>query len=628
MYIILALTLHVSNSSNVAAQLPPGGFSSAVISTEYKEAVGLTFSKDGNDMFVWERTGKVWVVNNNQKQLLLDISPEVGSWHDHGMLGFALHPQFETNGFFYVLYVVDRHYLMTAGTASYKPATNEYFTATIGRLTQYTATKTGNIFSVDPASRKILIGQSRTTGIPILSKTHGVGTLLFGSDGTLLISTGDGASPSSADVGSASESYYSRALADGIITPLHDVGSLRSQMLESLNGKILRIDPLTGEGIASNPFYEPSNPNSVRSRIWALGLRNPFRVTLKPGTGSIDRIAANPGVLYVGDVGWNTWEEINVVTKPGMNFGWPIFEGLEAQEIYSNTKTSNPYTPNPLFLTNNCSQQYFTFQDLIKQTTASGVVSFKNPCDNSQSLPASVQTFIHSRPIIDWKHGTGPSRTGIFNGEAAAMINIGASGSPVTGPQFGGSSSTGGVFYTGNDFPPEYKNTYFHGDYGLGWIRNISLTGDDKPVSVKNFISTGASVVSMATHPTLGGLFYIHLGIDGAEIRRIYYGASRPPVPVATMDKFYGPSPLQVQFTGSNSTDPENSALTYEWNFGDGTAVSTLANPTHTFIAPAGIPAKYIITLKVTNNKGISAVNNTLFVSVNNTPQRLPSQAR
>jgi glucose/arabinose dehydrogenase len=620
LYTALALGLHLSVLHFVAAQTPPGGFSSVVISSEFSEAVGLTFSKDGNDMFVWERTGKVWVVTNNQTQLLLDISQEVGSWHDHGLLGFALHPQFETNGYFYVLYVVDRHYLMNVGTAAYDPAKNEYFAATIGRLALYKATKTGNIFSVDPASRKILIGQTRSSSIAILSKTHGVGSLVFGTDGTLLISSGDGASPSSVDVGSAVESYYSRALADGIITPLEDVGSLRSQLLESLNGKILRIDPMTGEGIPSNPFYDASDPNSVRSKIWALGFRNPFRMNLKPGTGSTDKSEANPGVLYVGDVGWNTWEEINVVNKGGMNFGWPIFEGLEAHEVYSNTRTSNPYTPNPLFLTNNCTQQYFTFQDLIQQTTASGIVSFKNPCDNSQTLPDSVTTFIHSRPIIDWKHGTGPARTGIFNGERAAVINVGATGSPVTGPQFGGSSSTGGVFYTGSDFPPEYKNTYFHGDYGAEWIRNISLTADDKPVSVKNFINIGASVVAMTTHPIQGGLYYIHLGTEGAEIRRIYYGANRPPVPVAIMDKMYGTSPLQVQFTGSNSSDPEGSPLTYEWNFGDGTAVSTLANPTHTFIAPAGIPTKYIITLKVTNTKGASAINKTLFVSVNNTP--------
>jgi hypothetical protein len=94
----------------------------------------MTFSKDGNQMFVWERGGKVWVVENGVKSLLLDISPEVGAWHDHGLLGFALDPRFEINGYFYVLYLVDRHHLLYNGTATYSATTNLYFAATIGRL--------------------------------------------------------------------------------------------------------------------------------------------------------------------------------------------------------------------------------------------------------------------------------------------------------------------------------------------------------------------------------------------------------------------------------------------------------------------------------------------------------------
>ena len=69
------------------------------ISNQWNEVVGMSFTKDGNSMFVWERGGRVYVVINNQKQLLLDISDEVGGWHDHGLLGFALHPNFDQNGF-------------------------------------------------------------------------------------------------------------------------------------------------------------------------------------------------------------------------------------------------------------------------------------------------------------------------------------------------------------------------------------------------------------------------------------------------------------------------------------------------------------------------------------------------
>jgi glucose/arabinose dehydrogenase len=83
----------------------------------------------------------------------------------------------------------------------------------------------------------------------------------------------------------------------------------------------------------SNPFYATANPGSVRSKVWALGFRNPYRMAIRPGTGSSNPADGNPGVLYVGDVGWTASEEINVVRKPGMNFGWPLFEGLTQQSF-------------------------------------------------------------------------------------------------------------------------------------------------------------------------------------------------------------------------------------------------------------------------------------------------------
>ncbi len=90
---------------------------------------------------------------------------------------------------------------------------------------------------------------------------------------------------------------------------------MRVQSLDSLSGKILRINPLNGSGLPDNPFYD-GQPDSNRSKVYQYGLRNPFRFSVIPGTGQI----------MVGDVGWTQWEEINVGTA-GMNFGWPYFEG-------------------------------------------------------------------------------------------------------------------------------------------------------------------------------------------------------------------------------------------------------------------------------------------------------------
>src|SRR5262249_20663971 len=116
------------------------GFSASTYSTGWTEAVGIIFghNPDGTKerAYVWERGGKVWIVEDGVKLAtpLLDISDEVAGYRDFGLLGFALDPNFATNGRFYVMYEVDRHHLDYFGTPNYNPATNDYFKPTIGRI--------------------------------------------------------------------------------------------------------------------------------------------------------------------------------------------------------------------------------------------------------------------------------------------------------------------------------------------------------------------------------------------------------------------------------------------------------------------------------------------------------------
>lgn len=621
---LVLLTLFFYASPSIA-QTPPAGFSNIKIGSEWQQPLGVAFTPDGARTFVWEKGGKVWSVQDGVKNAtpFIDISQEVGNWRDYGLLGFAFDPNFASNGYIYLLYVVDRHHLFNYGTASYKPTSNAYNNATIGRLTRYTATASSNFQTIDINSRKVLLGETRTTGIPIMSTTHGVGSLVFGTDGTLLVSCGDGASYTTTDTGGGvSGSYAVQAETDGIIRKEENVGAFRSQMLSSLNGKVLRLDPATGNGVASNPFYDPTNPRSAKSRTWAVGLRNPYRMTLRPGTGSQFASDGNPGILYIGDVGWNNWEELNIADKGGLNFGWPIFEGLEANPSYSATSVPNADAPNPQYNVSGCTQQYFYFTDLIKQATQNPNPTFPNPCNASQQIPAQY-TFLHTRPAIDWKHGKTPlARTGTFSGENATVTSIGAAGSPVVGSQFSGNSSTAGVWYTGDAFPAEYKNSYFHGDYAAGWIRKLDFDGVDRPLQVNKFIDSSANVIHMTMHPTDGSLYYVHLGTVSPflqEVHKVFYSANHPPEAIASANKTYGPGPLTVQFTGSQSVDPEGQPLTYAWNFGDGSAISTAANPSYTFTAPAGVPKQFNVTLKITDVEGASSTT-TLAISVNNTP--------
>jgi len=628
-------------SGTLFSQSLPAGFSISDIGTAWNQAVGAAFTKDGKKLFVWEKAGKIFVCTwNNTSQTyvkqstpVLDISPEVGDWRDHGLLGFTIDPNFDSNGLIYLMYVVDRHYLINFGTAAYSDATNDYFSATIGRVTRYkTTTDATNAVTADLSSRKILIGESKTTGIPMLFESHGVGSLVFAFDGTLLASAGDGASYNGDDTGSLAETYYQQALADGIIRPEENVGAFRSQMINSLNGKILRIDPGTGDGIPSNPFYQSAQPRSARSRIWAMGLRNPFRMTVKPNSGSINPATGDLGEIYVGDVGYSTFEELSIIDKAGQNCGWPIYEGQAltrtgslsySKYVASSKLVLNRDEPNPLYGSGGCTQKYFYFGDLLKQITADGNTTIYNPCSNSTPITSpNSNRFVHHRPVIDWAHSsTDPdsSRIGIFIENNAAVAQLGSPQSGVAGNPFNGYCTIGGTWYTGSTFPTQYQNTFFFGDYVNHWIRVITMKNSIEMQKVEAFASGFNALVFITQNPMDGSLIAIDYWSSlGTRLYKIKYGGNQPPIVKISADKIYGPSTLSVNFTGSNSSDPEGAAITYMWDFGDGNT-STTANPSHNFTSAANTPKKYVVKLTVTDNMSMSSTDS-IIISVNNTP--------
>lgn len=611
-----ALAVFPLFTPSCVAQTVPNGFSDAVVVSGFNAPVGFTFDANGR-MYVWEKSGKVWIVDNGTRypNPLIDLSEEVGDWRDHGCLGFALDPAFLTNGRIYLFYAVDRNYLMNFGQPGYDPAADLYFSASIMRLTRYTAI--GPAFTtVNPSSRTVLLGETKKKGVPLLFESHSTGSLVFASDGTLMLSTGDGASYNSTDVGGDPQTYFSQALADSIITPAENVGAMRSQMLSSMNGKLLRIDPETGNGVPSNPFYDPAAPRSAQSRVWALGLRNPYRFTRRPGTGSTDPADGDPGVFYIGDVGWSIYEELNVCYTGGMNFGWPVFEGMEENGSYLYARTPNSEAPNPLYGQGLCTQRYFDFQDLLKQETLVHPTGLPNPCDPGTLIPPNIHTFTNDRPMIDWVHGN-QSRCSAFNGNMAVQYDLDDPNSPVPGPRFGGNASVGGSFITGTGWPAGYQGSYFQGDYAGAWIRRVNVTADNKAVQVFDFGSNLGAVVFLKEGPD-GALWYVRY--ETGQIRKISpLGVTNlPPVAVAEQNVLFGPGPLTVNFTGVNSTDPENGPLTYLWAFGDG-GTSTMAAPSHVFNAAAGVPTTFTVTLTVRDdhNQPNSA---TLLVNVNNTP--------
>ena len=123
--LILALSL-LGVAGLARADLPPG-FVRIPVHGTFDQPAGVTFDNNGR-MYVWERGGRVWIVENNVKAAtpLVDISDEVGWWGDHGLLGFALHPNFLENGWIYLFYAVDHYHLTNAGSPSYDPNVSEF----------------------------------------------------------------------------------------------------------------------------------------------------------------------------------------------------------------------------------------------------------------------------------------------------------------------------------------------------------------------------------------------------------------------------------------------------------------------------------------------------------------------
>ena len=589
-------------------------FSASSIGSGWSEPVGAVFNKTGTKLFVWEKGGKVFVCNWNatsqtyvkQSTVVLDISPEVGNWRDHGMLGFALDPNFDVNGFIYLLYVVDRHHLIYFGTGTYNASTNDYLKATIGRITRYRLITSGSNQIAEATSRTILLGESKSTGFPILHESHGIGSLAFAADGTLLASCGDAASYNTTDAGNLAETYQVQSMADGNIRANENVGSFKSQMINSLAGKIIRIDPATGNGISSNPFYQSSSTRSARSRVWALGLRNPFRFCVRPNTGATNPTAGDVGELYVGDVGWTTYEELNIIRAPASNCGWPIFEGFNYHPGYAAATTSNKDELNPLFGTGGCTQQWFTFQNLIKQATPNNVHTVYNPCNPSVAISSgNSRRHFHRAPAIDWKHGVDSARVKYFDGTTLKVNQIGSVASGVTGTPFRGNAASGSSWYSGNMFPASYKNTYFQADYGGAWLKNFTIQYTDQVTKVRDFATGFAAIVCVTENPLDGSIVVVDIGT--AEVKKIRYGGNQSPVVIMSSNQTYGTSPLIVNFTGNTSYDPGGGAITYAWNFGDPTSssnTSTLANPSHTFTTTNSSPKKYVVKLTVTDNQG------------------------
>ncbi|MFC7590556.1 LamG-like jellyroll fold domain-containing protein [Nonomuraea antimicrobica] len=266
------------------------------------------------------------------------------------------------------------------------------------------------------------------------------------------------------------------------------------------------------------------------ARIIAYGQRNPFRFAIRPGTSEV----------WAGEVGWNTWEEINRVADPTgsvANFGWPCYEGSGRQGGYDNLNLTL--------------------------------------CENLYAAGPGA----HTQPYFAWNHGSRPA--------------------PNDPCPSGGSSSSGVAFYTGGSYPDSYDGAMFFSDYSRScvWVMTKGANGLPDPATVTTFDS-GIPAVEVQTGPG-GDLFAVDYA--GGRIVRYLYD-NNPPSAVIGASATSGAAPLAVDFTAAGSSDADSDPLTFRWDLdGDGDFDdSTSATPSFTYTQPGS----YVVKLRADDGRG------------------------
>ena len=301
--------------------LPPG-FQETVAFSGLVQPTAIRFAPDGR-VFVAEKGGRIQVfedLDDPTPSLYADLSEDVHDYWDRGLLGLALDPGFSTGRpYVYVLYAYNKD-----PNSAEVPRWPDACPDPPGG-SEDGCTITGRLSRLGGGFEQVLI-EDWCQQYP----SHSIGSLAFGADGALYVSGGDGASFDFADWGQFGIPRNPcgdppQPVGGAQALPNAEGGALRSQDIRTpadptgLGGAILRVSPDTGAALPDNPNASSPDPNA--RRIVAYGLRNPFRITVRPGTSEV----------WAGDVGWQRFEEINRVPNPTTevrNFGWPCYEGM------------------------------------------------------------------------------------------------------------------------------------------------------------------------------------------------------------------------------------------------------------------------------------------------------------
>ena len=536
----------------LAAVALADGFQEHLVIGGRTQPTSIRFAPNGH-VFVAEKSGLVFeyddVVNGPViAHPVIDLRNEVHDFWDRGLLGLAVHPNYPATPEIYVLYA---HDVFADGTGPRwgdrcpdPPGATQHGCVVYGRLS------------------RVVIDLPTMTGteVPLISNkwcqqypSHSAGDLRFGPDGYLYASAGEGASFTFADYGQDGNPCGDPPGAAG--TPddalaTAEGGRLRSQDILSsgdpvgYGGSILRLD-VSGPTVqipADNPLVGKGTTDD--DAVIAIGLRNPFRWTFRPGTRE----------LWIGDVGETTWEEVDRVVDPVAavtNFGWPCYEGPEDR---------------PVFRGNALCDRVF-----------------------ARNFPSAVSPMTVAEPYLYYNH-------------SATFVP----GETVCGT--GTSSVTGLAFNDKGLYPDAYRNALFVADGSRRciWTVAAGAGGLPDPAARAPFLELSAgTIVDLEMGPD-GRLYYIDF--DQGNIYRFDFSAgNQPPTARVTASTTSGLPPLTVTLDARESSDAEDGGnLGYAWDLdGDG-AFDDATGPvvTHVFTR-SGVT---VAAVQVTDTLSASAI--------------------